>query len=65
MKEQIVRTIELELISRPQTYFCLTCGGRQEKTTFVLVEKGTGAIVTHMGIINDEHFICTFCRRKK
>lgn len=65
MNKKVIRTIELELISRPENYFCLTCGGMEEKTTFVLVEKGSRAIVTYMGVTNGEHFMCVFCQRKK
>lgn len=65
MNEQVIRTIEFELISRKETYYCVTCGGTEESTTFVLVEKQTRAIVTYMGITNENYFICTFCRRKK
>jgi len=65
MNEETVRTLELELISRKENYFCITCGGMEEKTIFVLVEKQTRAIVTYMGVTNEKHFMCVFCQRKK
>ena len=64
MDEQVIRTIELELISRPGNYYCTTCGNVVESVTFVLLEKKSRAIVTYMGITSEKHFICASCVRK-
>ena len=62
--EDIV-TLELQLISRLEKYYCTTCGEVFEAKTFLMVEMESGAIVAYVGTRNNEHFMCKECKKKR
>ena len=66
MNEQIVRTVELELICKTEYYYCINCGKSGiEAPTFLLIEKKSKHIVAYKGFGKGEHFLCAVCEKNK
>ncbi len=64
MEKELIKTIELQLLSKLENYYCMTCDTVVEAKTFLMVEKGTQAIVHYMGS-DDKNFICNACLARK